>query len=220
MKIRPILYLAAAMALLPLGVSAKILSGANAAKWKVGAPPPSPWQHSAKETDIKVEVVKLDGTNWIEFQDNSSSVSANIRQEFSPLRSGRLSLKVKLAADHGADFGIYLGPGNASSPAERVVDLKTNSRGMLRMGSTGERLDSGLVLARDKVEHIFVEFRAKGKDVHIRLGRIGADGKDEVLGEDTFPGRAQPVTRLRLTTDNSPQGAHFYVTDLQLSPLN
>ncbi len=219
MKLRP-LVLVAAVVLLPLSASAKILGGANTAKWKVGAPPPSPWQHSAKETDIKVQVVKLDDGNWIELHDNSTKVSANFRQEFAPIRSGRLTLKVKLAPDHGGDFGIYLGPGNASSSAERVVDLKTNSRGMVRLGSTGERLDSGLVLTKDTIEHIFVEFRTKGKDVQIRLGRIGADGKDEVLGDDTFPGRAQPVTRLRITSDNTPQGAHFYLTDLQLTALN
>lgn len=205
--------------LLPGAASAKFLSGTNAAKWKINEGPPRPWQYSAPEAETSVRVVQYDGAMWIELRDDSPQTSASLRQEFAPLKSARLSLRIALPPDHNGEFGIYLGPGNASSTDERIVDLKTNSRGVLRMGSGGERINTSLVLASGSTEHVFVEFRGKGSALQLRLGRIGPDGQDVILGEHSFPDRADLVTRLRITTDNTQTGSRVLVSDLLLQSV-
>lgn len=205
--------------LLPACATANVLSNADGSKWKVGSAPGKPWQHSGREDGITVKMVKHDNATWLELHDDSSSSSANLRQEFPALQAGRLTLKLMVHAESSADFGIYLGSGNASSTAERVVDVKTNQRGMLRLGSGGERINTDLTLRPGVVEHIFIEFRPDAAGVHLKLGRIGADGKDEILGENTFAKPAQPVTRLRITSDNAPTGARWLITDLKLVPI-
>ncbi|MDP2136843.1 MAG: hypothetical protein Q8J74_03225 [Candidatus Didemnitutus sp.] len=216
-KLLPLLLLTA---MLPGLAAAKYLSGTNAAKWKVGEGPPRPWQYNAPEAGTSVRIVQHEGTAWIELRDDSASLSASLRQEFSPLKSARLSLRIALPEDHRGEFGIYVGTGNASSTDERIVDLKTNSRGVLRMGSGGERVDSSLVLPAGTTTHVFVEFRAKGSNLLLRVGRIGVDGRDELLGEHTFPERADLVTRLRITTDNAATGSRVLVSNLLLQSVS
>jgi len=211
--------LVAIAAVLPACAFANLLSNADASKWKPGSAPAKPWQHSGREDGITVKVVRLAGSSWIELHDQSDKVSANLRQEIPAMQAGRLTLKVMTHTENTGDFGIYLGSGNASSSTERVVDVKTNKRGMLRLGSGGERIDTGLILTPGVPEHIFIEFRPVGSGVHLKLGRIDANGKDEVLGENTFAKPAQPVTRLRITSDNAPTGARWLVKDLALTPL-
>lgn len=215
-RLLPLLTLAA---LLPAAAAAKFLSGTNAAKWKAGEGPPRPWQYSAPEAGTSVRVVPHAGSMWIELRDDSTTSSASLRQEFAPLKSARLSLKIALPAEHTGEFGIYLGTGNASSTDERIVDLKTNSRGIMRMGSSGERVNTSLVLAAGSTEHVFIEFRGKGSALHLRIGRINPESNDVILGEHTFPERADLVTRLRITTDNTPAGSRVLVSDLMLQAV-
>jgi len=212
------LTLIALAALTPLAALANVLGGTDAAKWKPGAVP-KPWQTTATEKDITVQVTRIDKTNWIELKDGSAEKAANVRQQFAPVVAGRLLLRVMLAPDNDGDLGIYLFDGTSSGGADRVVDIKSNKRGMLRLGTRGERIDTGLILKPGVPESIFVDFYPEGQGTTLRIGRVDADGKPEILGENTFAKQAGAVNRLRITSDNAPVGAHFYVTDLRLLPV-
>lgn len=219
----PSLRLLALFAAFPLAATANLLTLAQPEAWTLGEALPRPWQHSDRDNDIGVRVTELDGQRWIHFTDGSSTSSANIRQEFPQMAAGRLSFRIRLHADHIGEIGIYLGQGNASSPLERVVDLKSNPQGLVRIGSVGERINSALMLASGREEHVFVEFQPVGvgeRDLSIKVGRIVADGRLILLGETISPQQAFPVTRLRITTDNAPVGGNFYITELQLEPLS
>jgi hypothetical protein len=204
---------------LPLSAT-NLLQHADPVQWGgAGAVPPRPWQHSDRDDGISVRSVEHEGALWLELRDDSNDKSANIRQEFTPLRAGRLSFRLTLARDHLGEFGIYLGQGNASAPVERIVDIKSSGRGVLMLGSAGERVPTGAQIAPGVRDHLFVEFRPVGHDLHLRLGRIGPGGADIILGETTAPHQAHPVTRLRITTDNAPIGARVLVSDIVLTAL-
>lgn len=216
------LRLLALAALFPLAASANLLVLSQPEAWTTGDSLPRPWQHSDRDSEISVQVVELDGQRWIHFVDGSPTSSANLRQEFPQMTAGRFTFRIRLHADHIGEIGVYLGQGNASAPLERVVDLKSNPQGLMRIGSVGERINSALMLAPGREEHVYVEFEptgVSGRDLAIRVGRIVADGRDILLGQTVAPQQAFPVSRLRITTDNAPVGGNFYVTDLSLTPL-
>jgi hypothetical protein len=213
----PLLALMAGLLAAPL--HANLLQHAGPAAWRAGEPPPRPWQQSDRDEGVSVRAVELEGALWLELRDDSAERSANLRQEFRPLRAGRLSFRIALARDHLGEFGIYLGQGNASSPVERIVDIKSSGRGVLMLGSAGERVPTGAQIAPGIKDHLFVEFRPLGHDLQLRLGRFGPDGTDIILGETTAPQQAHPVTRLRITSDNAPVGARVLVSDLVLTSL-
>lgn len=217
----PLLLAASLATALSASAGENLLVNASPAEWGgVGATPPKPWQHSDRGGDVTVHAVDHEGAVWIELRDDSTENPANIRQEFSPLRAGRLSFRIALARDHVGDFGIYLGQGNAAALVERIVELKSSGRGVLVLGSAGQRVPTSLTLTAGMNDRLFLEFRPAGHDLQLTLGRIGADGADTVLGEMTAPQQAHPVTRLRITTDNQPKGPRVLVTDLVLSALD
>ena len=204
------------------GQTLNLLVNASPSEWGgAGATPPKPWQHSDRgATDISVRSVEHEGATWIELRDDSTDKPANLRQEFAPLRAGRLSFRIALAKDHVGEFGIYLGQGRVAAPVERVVELKSSGRGILVLGSAGERVSTSATLAAGMQDRLFLEFRPLGHDLQIKLGRIAADGAETLLGETTAPQQAHAVTRLRVTTDNLPKGSRVLVTDLVLSALD
>lgn len=216
----PLLLAGSLATALPLS-AANLLVNANPAAWGgPGRTPPKPWQHSDRGDEVTVRTVEHEGAMWIELRDDTSESSANLRQEFPPLRAGRLTFRIALARDHVGDFGIYLGQGNASAPVERIVELKSGGRGVLHLGSAGERVSTSGAITAGMQDRLFLEFRPVGHDLQIRLGRIGADGAETLLGELTAPQQAHPVTRLRITTDNLPKGPRVLFTDLTLSALD
>lgn len=216
----PLLLAGSLAAALPAS-AANLLVNAAPADWgAAGATPPKPWQHSDRGTgDVTVRSVDHEGSLWIELRDDSQEKPANIRQEFAPLRAGRLAFRIALAKDHVGDFGIYLGQGNVAASVERIVELKSSGRGVLVLGSGGERSPTTANLAAGMQDHLFVEFSPAGHDLQIKLGRIAEDGTETVLGETIAPQQAHAVTRLRITTDNLPKGARVLVTDLVLTAL-
>lgn len=214
--------LAAALPVFGDTPAANLLVNASPADWgAVGATPPKPWQHSDRGAgDVIVRSLDHDGSRWIELRDDSTEKPANLRQEFPPLRAGRLSFRVALARDHVGEFGVYLGQGNVAAAVERVVELKSGGRGVLALGSCGERTPTDATLSAGMHDHLFIEFRPAGHDLRLRLGRIAADGAETLLGETLAPQQAHPVTRLRITTDNLPKGSRVLVTDLVLTSLD
>lgn len=199
---------------------ANLLVHAVPAEWAADETPPKPWQHSDRDDDISVRRVEHEGASWIELRDDSAEKAANLRQEFPPLKAGRLSFRVALPRDHVGEFGVYLGQGNASAPVERVVELKTGGRGIVVIGSAGERVNTELSLSPGMTDHLFLDFSPVGHDLQMRLGRLLPDGTEVLLGETTAPQQAHAVTRLRITTDNLPRGARVLVTDLVLTPAS
>ncbi|MBC8011739.1 MAG: hypothetical protein H7067_16765, partial [Burkholderiales bacterium] len=197
-----------------------LLVHAVPAEWAPDEAPPKPWQHSDRDDGISVRRVEHEGASWIELRDDSAEKAANLRQEFPPLKAGRLTFRVALPRDHVGEFGVYLGQGNASAPVERVVEFKTSSRGIVVIGSAGERVNTQLSLSSGMTDHLFLEFSPVGHDLQLRLGRLLPDGTELLLGETTVPQQAHAVTRLRITTDNLPRGARVLVTDLVLSPAS
>jgi hypothetical protein len=218
----PLLLAGSLAAALPAfgDIGQNLLTNAIPAEWQAGEAPPKPWQHSDRDEDISVRRVEHDGASWIELRDDSAEKAANLRQEFPPLKAGRLSFRVALPRDHVGEFGVYLGQGNASAPVERVVELKVGSRGVVVIGSAGERVNTQLSLSPGMTDHLFLEFRPVGHDLQLRLGRLSPDGQESLLGETTVPQQAHAVTRLRITTDNLPRGARVLVTDLVLGPAS
>lgn len=204
------------------GTAANLLVNTSPADWGgAGANPPKPWQHSDRGAgDITVRAVDHEGSLWIELRDDSHEKPANLRQEFAPLRAGRLSFRIALAKDHVGDFGIYLGQGNVAAPVERIVELKSSGRGILVLGSAGERVPTTATLTAGMQDRLVIEFLPVGHDLQLKLIRVAADGAETVLGETTAPQQAHPVTRLRITTDNLPKGSRVLVTDLVLSALD
>jgi|GEM_PF-2711471 hypothetical protein len=221
-RIFPLLFAGSLAAALPALGGENILVHASPAEWGVaGVVPPKPWQHSDRGADdISVRTVEHEGAIWIELRDDSTENPANLRQEFPPLRAGRLTFRVALGRDHVGDFGVYLGQGNVAAPVERIVELKSSSRGVLHLGSGGERVSTAASLGAGMQDRLFLEFRPVGHDLQIKLGRLGVDGAETILGEHTAPQQAHPVTRIRITTDNVPRGARVLVTDLVLSALD
>jgi hypothetical protein len=217
----PLLLAGSLATALPAFAGDNLLVNASPADWGgAGATPPKPWQHSDRGGDVTVRALEHEGALWIELRDDSTEKPANLRQEFAPLRAGRLSFRVALAKDHVGDFGIYLGQGNVTAPVERVVELKSSGRGVLVLGSAGQRVPTSLTLAAGMNDRLFLEFRPAGHDLQLRLGRVAVDGTEITLGDMTAPQQAHPVTRLRITTDNQPKGSRVLVTDLVLSSLD
>lgn len=213
------LFFGAALALLPASGFANLLSFADMGSWPVGEPPPRPWQHSDRDEGISVRTVIHDDRPWIELRDDSTEKAANLRQEFPAMRAGRLSFRLALGEDHVGEFGIYLGQGNASSPVERIVDVKSSARGLLLLGSARERVETGATISAGMQDHLFVDFSPVGHDLRLRIGRLLHDGTEIPLGENLVLNQAYPVTRLRITTDNIPRGGRVRVTDLVLTPV-
>lgn len=206
-------------AMTPSLALANILTNADPGQWKLGETPPKPWQHSDRDDGISVRSIEHNNTVWIELRDDSSEKPANLRQEFAPLRAGRLSFRVSLPREHIGEFGVYLGQGSVAAPVERIVEFKTSGRGTVVIGSGGERVDTSASLSPGMNDHFYLDFDPAGHDLIIRLGRINPDNTETLLGEYTALHQAHPVTRLRVTTDNLPRGARILITDLVLSPL-
>lgn len=213
---RSIIFLAA-LAWVPSVGWANFLTNAAPAEWPAGESPPKPWQHSDRDEGIAVRSVSHAERVWIELRDDSTEKSASLRQEFPPLKAGRFSFRLALGRDHVGEFGIYLGQGNASAPVERVIDLKSSARGLLLLGSAGERVETRALVSPGMQDHLFVDFAPVGHDLQLRLGRLAEDGTETVLGDVIVPQQAHPVTRLRITTDNLPRGGRILVTDLVLT---
>lgn len=194
------------------------LSNARPEEWCPGLPPPRPWQYS-EDVGVKVILTEFDNHDvWVELQDGSETKGASLRQEFPSLAAGRFSFRLKLAPDHLGDFGLYLGQGNASAPVERVVELKIATRGVLQIGSGGQREKTPVTFTPGASEWLYVDFRTVNGDLHLVLGRLGVPEGTPPLFETTLPQQGRPVTRLRLATDNAPRGGHVFVTDLVLTP--
>jgi len=201
----------------PAAALPNLLTNADSAAWSIGSAPPKPWQIPNSDPDITTLVVERNGARWVELRDNSSDKAGSLRQQFSPIKAGRLSLRIALASDHVGQFGIYLGQGNASSEVERIVDVKLDSRGTFLLGSAGQREKTALTITPGATDHLFIEFATTNEDLNLRIGRIAADGTDTVVAETTIPQQGRSVSRLRVATDLAPRGAHFYVTDLVLT---
>lgn len=218
----PLLLAGSLATALPAFGGGNLLVNSTPADWGgAGATPPKPWQHSDRgAADITVRAADHEGALWIELRDDSHEKPANLRQEFAPLRAGRLSFRIALAKDHVGDFGIYLGQGNVAAPVERIVELKSSGRGILVLGSGGERAPTTATLTAGMQDRLFIEFRPVGHDLRLKLGRMASDGTEILLGETTAPQQAHPVNRLRITTDNLPKGSRVLVTDLVLSSLD
>ncbi len=197
---------------------ANILVNASPAEWgEVGTTPPKPWQHSDRDEGISVRSSAHNDSVWIELQDDSTEKPANLRQEFPPIRAGRISFRISLPREHVGEFGVYLGQGSVAAPVERIVEFKTSGRGTVVIGSGGERVNTSASLSSGMNDHFYIDFNPAGHDLIIRLGRINPDNTETPLGEHTALLQAHPVTRLRLTTDNFPRGAHILITDLVLT---
>ena len=206
---------------MPAFAGANLLVNASPSDWGgAGVTPPKPWQHSDRgAADVLVRSAEHEGSMWIELRDESAEKPANLRQEFPPLKAGRLTFRIALAKVHVGEFAIYLGQGNVSATVERIVELKSSGRGVLVLGSAGERTPTTAALSAGMQDRLFLEFRPAGHDLQLKLGRIATDGTETVLGEVIAPQQAHAVTRLRITTDNLPRGSHVLLTDLVLSAL-
>ena len=194
-----------------------LFANAIPAAWAVGDTPPKPWQIPNTDPEIVTLVVERDGVRWIELKDDSTEKAASLRQQFQPLKAGRLSFRIAVGSDHIGQIGVFLGQGNASAEVERIVELKMDSRGVIFMGSAGKREKTAVSLAPGAKDHLFVEFSCSNENLNLRLGRIEKDGTDTLVAESTIPQQGHAVSRLRIATDLAPRGGHFYVTDLVLT---
>lgn len=213
------LLLAGSLATALPSFAANLLVHALPAEWGgAGAVPPKPWQHSDRDEGIIVRSAEHNDATWIELRDDSTEKPANLRQEFPPLKAGRLSFRVSLPRDSIGEFGVYLGQGNVTAAVERIVEFKTSGRGIIVIGSGGERVNTSATFGAGMTDHFYIDFAPSGHDLIIRLGRINSDNTETQLGEYTAPQQAHPVTRLRITTDNQHRGTHLFLSDLVLAP--
>ena len=196
---------------------ANVLANARPEIWQVGKAPPKPWQVPNSDPEISTLVIDRDGVKWVEIKDNSTEKAASLRQQFPPMKAGRLSFRISIASEHIGQFGIFLGQGNASAEVERVVELKIDSKGVILMGSGGKREKTPFSLTPGVTDHLFVDFAPSNEDLNLTLGRIDKNGADVVISTMTMLQQAHAVTRLRIATDLAPRGAHFYLTDLVLT---
>lgn len=194
-----------------------LFTNAFPAGWSVGATPPKPWQIPNSDPEITTLVVERDGVRWVELRDDSTEKAASLRQQFQPLKAGRLSFRIAVATDHIGQIGIFLGQGNASAEVERIVELKVDSRGIVFIGSAGKREKTAVSLTPGIKDHLFIEFASSNENLNLRLGRISPDGTDTLIAESTVPQQGHAVSRLRIATDLAPRGGHFFVTDLVLT---
>ena len=225
MKSRPIILLGLALLIAagPLSAAPKnILQSADFSALKAGKAPGKPWQTGAKAEGIEVVAGSPAGkeSGWMHLRDASAEGAAALRQSFAPLAAGNFSAKIYLAKEHTATLGIYLGTGNASSPAERVIDLKTNAHGVVQIGTAGTREPTALKLEPGATTTLFVEWRpdAAGKQLEVSYGTLDEQGKPTDTQHLQMAVPIQAVSALRITSDKAPTGADFYVTNLQISP--
>jgi hypothetical protein len=216
----------AVASLLPVALAGSLAANAlvpDLSGLSPGQAVPGPWQTSDRDEGILarggIPQGAGEGTGWIELRDDSPEATANVRQRFEPVPAGRFSLRIRLGPLHSGPIGIYLGTGQASAPAERVIDLKTNDRGNLRLGSRGERQGTPLLLIPGSEVRLYLEFAPTGDGMEVVLGSLDEHGREREASRYQVPvDQAQPISALRITSDSAPTGAHFYVSDLKLLP--
>jgi len=197
--------------------AANLLANARPEIWQIGKAPPKPWQVPNPDPDISTVIVDREGAKWVELRDSSTEKAASLRQQFPPLKAGRLSFRIAVAGDHVGQFGIFLGQGNASAEVERIVELKVDSKGIVLLGSGGNREKTAFSLTAGVTDHLFVDFSPSNEDLNLSLGRIEKNGTAVIISTTTILQQAHAVTRLRIATDLAPRGAHFFLTDLVLT---
>ncbi len=102
-----------------------------------------------------------------------------------------------------------------------MIDLKTNARGVLQIGTAGEREASPITLEPGATVRLFVQWRpnAAGDNLDVDYGTLDERGQVATTQRLQKPVRPRAISTLRITTDKSAVGADFYVTDLRLTPL-
>lgn len=200
------------------------LQNTDFAKLKAGAAPGKPWLTSNKADGVDVVAASPDlatGSGWLRLRDDSTEAGATLRQSFAAMTSGSFSLKLHAAATHAATIGIYLGVGSASSAEDRVIELKTNGRGVVQIGSAGDREASPITLSPGTTTLLFVQWRPNpaGDNLDVVYGTVDEQGQLLTSQRLELPVTPQPISALRITTDKSATGADFYVTNLRLMSL-
>ncbi|QYM78980.1 hypothetical protein K0B96_17010 [Horticoccus luteus] len=200
------------------------LQNADFSKLKPGAAPGKPWHTSGPAEGVEVAAGSPDaatGSGWVHLRDDSAEAGATLRQSFNAMPSGSLSLKLHAAPTHHAPVGIYLGTGAVSSPEDRVIELKTNGRGVFQIGSAGEREASPITLVPGVTTWLFVQWKpnSAGDNLDVVYGTVDNNGQLLTSQRLQLPVKPDPISALRITTDKSASGADFYVTDLRVMSL-
>lgn len=217
--------LALALVSIPaMAVPKNQLLNADFSRLKAGAAPGKPWLTSNKADGVDVVAASPDdatGAGWLRLRDDSTEAGTTLRQSFGAMTSGSFSVKLHAAAAHAAPIGIYLGAGSASSAEDRVIELKTNGRGVFQIGSAGDREASPITLLPGATTHLFVQWRPNvaGDNLDVVYGTVDENGQLLTSQRLQLPVKPQPISALRITTDKSATGADFYLTDLRLMSL-
>lgn len=199
------------------------LKNADFSRLNPGDPPPKPWRTGAKDPGVTVAAghPSGQGSGWMHLRDDSTEGGAALRQQFAPLAAGSFSLKVHAAPGHTGQIGFYLGVDNVSTPADRIIDMKTNGRGLLQIGTAGEREGTTIAFRPDTTIWLFVQWRPNeaGDNLDVVYGTLDESGKLLSSQRLDLPIAPKPISALRITTDKSAIGTDVYLTDVRVMSL-
>jgi len=202
------------------GLETNSISEGNFSSAKIGGPPPKPWQCSKSTEKVRAIVEtptnRPEGERWVRLVDDSDKETANIRQSFAPVTSGRFQVRL-ISGKAGGRLFFNLGSGNASKPEERAVQLSMDADGSLlargeKKAKTAFQIKTGEVyLVRCDFEPI-----RDGKALRVvaELAEEKSQRQDRI---ETQVETQVAITALRITSIGTDTGVDYYVTDVSLT---
>ena len=194
------------------------ISESNFRSGQIGGPLPIPWQNSKNTEKVRVTVeTRADWPErWVRLVDDNDKESANIRQSFAPVTSGRFQARL-ISNKGGGRLFFNLGIGGASKPEERVVQLGIESDGSLearglRNPKTSLRIKPG------EVYMVRCDFEAikDGKALQV-LAELVEENTQRQSRVETEVETQMVITTVRVTSTRADTGVDYYVTDLSLT---
>lgn len=185
-----------------------------------GSEPAAPWQSSAGDDGVTVAIGAppdaAEGERWLHLGDPVSDASrgnANIRRELPDMAYGEL--RFRLHVDSLARFGVYLGTWPASKPEYRTVGFKVQEDGGVLLVNDLENQRSKWKLKDGHTYVMDLVFEPLDADYTTVRLMVDRGGSEDTL-EAVVP-VGDPITGLRITTENLDAGGEFYITDLVLT---
>lgn len=202
------------------GQQTSSISEGNFSLGRIGGPPPKPWQCSKNTEKVRVTVETPAGRpepeRWVRLVDDSDKESANIRQSFAPVPSGRFQARLISNKDGGRLF-FNLGSGTASKPEERAVQLSIDSDGSL-VARGEQQLKTSMRIKAGEAYLVRCDFEAiKGGKALRVLAELVEENTQRQSRAEAEVETQMVITAVRVTSTRADTGVDYYVTDLSLT---
>jgi len=202
------------------GQQTNSVSEGNFSSGRIDGPPPKPWQCSKNIENVRVTVEtpagRPDSERWVRLVDNNDKETANIRQSFAPVTSGRFQARL-ISNKNGGRLFFNLGSGAASKPEERAVQLSIDSDGSLVVRGE-QKPKTSLQIRTGEVYLVRCDFEPvkDGKAIRV-LAELVEESTQRQSRAETEIETQMAITTLRVTATRADTGVDYYVTDLSLT---